>query len=337
MLIFFFKPKTNKIVPSLDKWQRDNRGKPKILKDRHSGWQALQNIPKELNAAPHQSITAHPPDLLTACPKRRPRDPRASLPLCSDRKGPVCLGKDDSKPPASLAGPQQRAGRLRASCGHRSLTREAAASPCAGGSGSCRYEGSRGRARTARRGTARACALPPPPRPEEPSSPAAAVGARRRGSRGESAGRRMRPLDGTGAAELPEAGLALTDDAPPGASEEPAAAEAAETAAPGRCWLCRSSPCGSCAQPGECGVRTRARVSLVGGPAGASGRGPRSCGRGRSAGRALIPTLPRARENPRAVTWGGCKAEAPCAPAGAKTGEVSDCAWKPFGIRKLFL
>ena len=133
----------------MDKWQRDNRGKPKILKDRHSGWQALQNIPKELNAAPHQSITAHPPDLLTACPKRRPRDPRASLPLCSDRKGPVCLGKDDSKPPASLAGPQQRAGRLRASCGHRSLTREAAASPCAGGSGSCRYEGSRGRARTA--------------------------------------------------------------------------------------------------------------------------------------------------------------------------------------------
>ncbi|XP_058399547.1 solute carrier family 35 member G1 isoform X1 [Diceros bicornis minor] len=59
----------------------------------------------------------------------------------------------------------------------------------------------------------------------------------------------MRPLDGTGAAELPELGLTLTDDAPPGASEEPAAAEAAETPGPGRCWLCRSSPCGSCAQP----------------------------------------------------------------------------------------
>lgn len=68
----------------------------------------------------------------------------------------------------------------------------------------------------------------------------------------------MRPLDGTGEAEPPESGLPLTDHAPPDASEEPAAAEAEETPGPRRGWLCCSSPC---AQPGECGVPTRALVS----------------------------------------------------------------------------
>ncbi|XP_054585338.1 solute carrier family 35 member G1-like isoform X2 [Eptesicus fuscus] len=71
----------------------------------------------------------------------------------------------------------------------------------------------------------------------------------------------MRPLDSTGVAELREPGLPLKTDTSPSASAEPAAtreepaaareepAEAVET--PGRswCWLCRSSPCGSRAQP----------------------------------------------------------------------------------------
>uniref|UniRef100_A0A2I3TDB8 Solute carrier family 35 member G1 n=2 Tax=Homininae TaxID=207598 RepID=A0A2I3TDB8_PANTR len=53
----------------------------------------------------------------------------------------------------------------------------------------------------------------------------------------------MRPQDSTGVAELQEPGLPLTDDAPPGATEEPAAAEAAGAPDRGRCWLCLSSPC----------------------------------------------------------------------------------------------
>ncbi|ELK00898.1 solute carrier family 35 member G1 isoform X1 [Pteropus alecto] len=59
----------------------------------------------------------------------------------------------------------------------------------------------------------------------------------------------MWPLESPGAAELQETGLPLTDDTPPGASEEPAAAEAAETLDSGWCWPCRSSPCGSRVQP----------------------------------------------------------------------------------------
>ncbi|XP_032985760.1 solute carrier family 35 member G1 isoform X2 [Rhinolophus ferrumequinum] len=55
----------------------------------------------------------------------------------------------------------------------------------------------------------------------------------------------MRPLDGTQAAERQEPALPLTGDRSPGASEEPAAADAAGTPGPGWCWLCRSSPCGS--------------------------------------------------------------------------------------------
>ncbi|XP_059025407.1 solute carrier family 35 member G1 isoform X2 [Mustela lutreola] len=57
----------------------------------------------------------------------------------------------------------------------------------------------------------------------------------------------MRPLDSSRAAEVPEPGLRLTDDAPQGAIEEPAAAEAAGTPGTGRCWLFDSSPCGLCA------------------------------------------------------------------------------------------
>ncbi|XP_037352346.1 solute carrier family 35 member G1 [Talpa occidentalis] len=59
----------------------------------------------------------------------------------------------------------------------------------------------------------------------------------------------MQPLDSAGAAEPLEPGLPLTDGEPPGAQAEPAATEAGETPAPSRCCLCRSSPCGSCAQP----------------------------------------------------------------------------------------
>ncbi|KAM8911582.1 solute carrier family 35 member G1 isoform 1-T1 [Lycaon pictus] len=61
----------------------------------------------------------------------------------------------------------------------------------------------------------------------------------------------MRPLDGAGAAEVPEPGQRPADDAPRGAAEEPAAAEAAGTPGPGRCWLCSSSPCGWCAPPAK--------------------------------------------------------------------------------------
>ncbi|XP_062958413.1 solute carrier family 35 member G1 isoform X2 [Cynocephalus volans] len=57
--------------------------------------------------------------------------------------------------------------------------------------------------------------------------------------------------DSAGAAEPEEPGLPLTDGAHAGASEEPAAAEAAEAPGSGRCWLCRSSPCASRAEPAK--------------------------------------------------------------------------------------
>nr|XP_012621691.1 solute carrier family 35 member G1 isoform X3 [Microcebus murinus] len=60
----------------------------------------------------------------------------------------------------------------------------------------------------------------------------------------------MRPEDGAGAAEPGEPVLLLTDDAPPGASEEPAAAGTEGAPGRGRCWLCPASPCGSRAEPG---------------------------------------------------------------------------------------
>ncbi|XP_012621670.1 solute carrier family 35 member G1 [Microcebus murinus] len=59
----------------------------------------------------------------------------------------------------------------------------------------------------------------------------------------------MRPEDGAGAAEPGEPVLLLTDDAPPGASEEPAAAGTEGAPGRGRCWLCPASPCGSRAEP----------------------------------------------------------------------------------------
>ncbi|XP_003255287.1 solute carrier family 35 member G1 isoform X1 [Nomascus leucogenys] len=59
----------------------------------------------------------------------------------------------------------------------------------------------------------------------------------------------MRPQDSTGVAELEEPGLPLTDDAPPDATEEPAAAEAAGAPDRGSCWLCLSSPCCSRTEP----------------------------------------------------------------------------------------
>ncbi|XP_045424300.1 solute carrier family 35 member G1 isoform X2 [Lemur catta] len=60
----------------------------------------------------------------------------------------------------------------------------------------------------------------------------------------------MRPEDSAGAAEPGELASPLTDEAPPGASEAPAAAETAGTPGRGRCWLCPSPPCGSRAEPG---------------------------------------------------------------------------------------
>lgn len=114
----------------------------------------------------------------------------------------------------------------------------------------------------------------------------------------------MRPLDGPGAAELQEPRLPLTDITPPDASEELAAAEAVETPGPGSCWLCRSSPCGSRAQPGEYGVRTVAPVSPLGDQAGASAGILATAGRGPITDRDPYPTLSRAPENPGAVTWG---------------------------------
>ncbi|CAK6436258.1 unnamed protein product [Pipistrellus nathusii] len=64
----------------------------------------------------------------------------------------------------------------------------------------------------------------------------------------------MRPLGSIGVAELREPGLPLTEDTTPSTSEDAQAvreepAEAVETPGPSWCWLCRSSPCGSRAQP----------------------------------------------------------------------------------------
>ncbi|XP_008268443.2 solute carrier family 35 member G1 isoform X1 [Oryctolagus cuniculus] len=66
----------------------------------------------------------------------------------------------------------------------------------------------------------------------------------------------MRPQDSAGdpavlaePAEVAEPGLQPAAEAPPGAGEEPAAAEAEGTPGRGRCWLCSSSPCCSHAEP----------------------------------------------------------------------------------------
>ncbi|XP_053441154.1 solute carrier family 35 member G1 [Nycticebus coucang] len=59
----------------------------------------------------------------------------------------------------------------------------------------------------------------------------------------------MQPQDNAGAADPRGPGLLMTDDASPGTSEEPAAAEAAGAPVRGKCWLCGSSPCGSSAEP----------------------------------------------------------------------------------------
>lgn len=106
-------------------------------------------------------------------------------------------------------------------------------------------------------GRARAHAQERHRRPEEQGSRAAAVGARRRAGRRESVGHEMGPQESAQEragepAELLESGLQLTDHAPSNASEEPADAEAAGAPGGGRCWLCRSSPCCSRAEPGEC-------------------------------------------------------------------------------------
>lgn len=113
----------------------------------------------------------------------------------------------------------------------------------------------------------------------------------------------MPPLDSTAAAELQEPGLLLTEDTPPAASGEPAAAEAVETPGPGCCWLCRSSPWGSRAQPGECGCGPR-RQSRPGGTRRALAREPSPRGASRTATPPLPSALPRAPGDPRAVTWG---------------------------------
>lgn len=200
-----------------------------------------------------------------AYPKRRPQDPQASLPLfATTERSPLCLEKDDSKPLASLAGPQQRGRRPRTSCGHQRQSTEVASLLLRRRLQERKVTGQRRTTAVPGRGrkAARACA-PPRRRPEEPGSGVAARSASRRGAE-ESAGRAMRPLDSAGAAEVPEPGLRLADDAPQGAIEEPAAAEAGGTPGPGRCWLFGSSPCGLCAPQGECGVRTRAWVLPLG-------------------------------------------------------------------------
>lgn len=174
------------------------------------------------------------------------------------------------------------------------------------------------------RKTARAC-VPPPP--EEPSCRAVAAAARSRDGHRESAGRTMQSLDNTGADELQEPGRPLTDDKPPGASEEPAAAEAAGTPpGPGWCWLCRSSPCASRVQPGELGVRTGVRDS----PLEESGGRPRgdlhSCRLGRIADRAPHPHRIQRSEKPGAVTWGaGQQSRSTLSPPARKPEKVSDC------------
>lgn len=163
-------------------------------------------------------------------------------------------------------------------------------------------------------------------RPEEPSSGAAAAGARRRDGRGEIAGCAMWPLESPGAAELQEPALSLTDDTPPSASEEPAAAEAAETPNPGWCWPCRSSPCASRVQPGECGVRTWAQVSPLGGRwAGGSAGIPAAAGRGSIEDRALHPHSAQAQEITGSVTWGAVKQKSPVLAPAQSPEKVSNC------------
>lgn len=123
---------------------------------------------------------------------------------------------------------------------------------------------------------------------------------------GECGTRDMRSQDGAGEpGEVAEPGLALTVEAAPGADEEPAAAEAEETpGGDGRCWLCRSSPCCSRAEPGEYALQTRVglrlpTVSPLPSPPGRSGKPATNC---------LVPG------------W-AAEAEAPARPAGAETGE----------------
>lgn len=124
--------------------------------------------------------------------------------------------------------------------------------------------------------------------------------------RGEVAGCTMRPVDSARATELQEPGLQLTEDTPPGASEEPTATEEVGTPDPhsGWCWLCRSSPCCSRAQPGECGVWTLALVLPLGDRSGASTGILAAVGAGALRTATTYFTLPRAVENPGAVTWG---------------------------------
>lgn len=131
----------------------------------------------------------------------------------------------------------------------------------------------------------------------------------------------MRPLDVAQAAERQEPALPLTGDRSPGASEEPAAADAAGTPGRGWCWLCRSSPCGSRVQSGECRVRTRARVSPLEGPGRRQRGDPRSRRLGRIADRAPHPHPAQSSGKPGAVTWGTAKLKSSVPPAGAKTRE----------------
>lgn len=145
------------------------------------------------------------------------------------------------------------------------------------------------------RKTARAC-VPPPP--EEPSCRAVAAAARSRDGHRESAGRTMQSLDNTGADELQEPGRPLTDDKPPGASEEPAAAEAAGTPpGPGWCWLCRSSPCASRVQPGELGVRPGCEIRPWRNQAGARAGISTAVGWGALRTALPIPTVSRGLKN----------------------------------------
>lgn len=101
--------------------------------------------------------------------------------------------------------------------------------------------------------------------------------------RGEVAGCTMRPVDSTGATELQEPGVRLTEDTPPGASQEPAAAEDVGTPDPHSvwCWLCRSSPCGLRVQPGEWGGVDLGAGLALGGLVGCQHGDPGSRGPGR--------------------------------------------------------
>ncbi|XP_012656798.1 solute carrier family 35 member G1 isoform X2 [Otolemur garnettii] len=59
----------------------------------------------------------------------------------------------------------------------------------------------------------------------------------------------MQPQDNAGASDPGDPGLLLTDYAPPGTSEEPAAAEAAGAPVRSKCCRCCPSPGGSGAEP----------------------------------------------------------------------------------------